>query len=142
MTTNNDQARPLDGNLKGPPSVDEVRKYSEKHYQLWTNRTLWILRKTQTLEKINRDTEVFSSGQFVWFYILWFLGFGGCVVAQGTRDVSVSMVSTKKSAFRKDIPRALLFCHFRGFNFHRSYHQCLDSSPPEEKRSTPLATRS
>ena len=46
--------------------------------------------------------------------------------------------STKKSAFRKDIPRALLFCHFRGSKVHRSYYQRLDSSPPEEKRSPPL----
>ncbi|WP_343898977.1 hypothetical protein, partial [Corynebacterium felinum] len=42
--------------LKGAPTVKEVKKYGLNYYSLWSNRSKWIIRKTQTVQHINRDT--------------------------------------------------------------------------------------
>lgn len=48
-----------EGKLKGPPTKEEISKYCEKYYALWSSRTAWIIRNQQTIKKINRDTECY-----------------------------------------------------------------------------------
>lgn len=52
-------ADPDTSGLKGPPSIEEIRKYSQNYFILWSSRKRWILRSKQTLVQHNRDIQTF-----------------------------------------------------------------------------------